>query len=713
MKPSLLVFAVLLFTRAATAATTLANFPNSMVYAVQTDAAGNLYVAGFQGNFDKADPFVAKLSPTGQTLYSTTFAGSDFGIAWAIAVDAGGAVYVFGNTNSPDFPVTPGALQTTFQIQSQFQGFVAKLDPNGKIVYSTFIGGATDVTPGLTSAPGLDSILVDSAGDAIITGEAGTNSMTGTFPPAPAPVVSSSESFVLKLDQTGSKILAAISGVGGMIATDSQGNIYVTGLQYSEGNNPVPVTPGAFQSEPTASACGLLGSFATCGFQYVAKLNPGLNQVVYTTYVTGEYGATPAAIFVDAQGDVFVAGTTVSPDYPTTPNAYEPHYIASAVPKVSCFFIINCINSPPAIGYLSEVNPTGTGLVYSSFFGGTQTDTIDFFALTPNAIYIGGNASSADLPGFAGYPQQCLPQPYLTRLSTDGMEIGASRTAPGKVLAYDAFAGTLITSSSQGLINGGVYSVDPKAPQTPIACILDSADLKPVTSIAPGELLSLFGEFSSGSPATPPSGQFPTSLDGVTVEINGIPSPLLYLAGEQINFQAPFEIAGAASASINLASPLRGISDSITLPIVASNPSAFLNQSTSSGPLFICVVESAASVNGLLPLALNPDGSLNTCLNPAPGGSIVTMFLDGLGVTSPAQVTGGVSPNPGPLLVSPVITANGGMTVASVSAVPGAISGVWQVNLGIPANETPGGNQVALSAGGVPVRDAGLVVWVK
>ena len=239
-------------------------------------------------------------------------------------------------------------MQTTFQ--SQFQGFIAKLDPNGNIVYSTFVGGATDVTPGLTSAPGLDSILVDAAGDVFITGEAGTNDTIGVFPPAPAPVVSDSESFVLKLDPTGSKILAGISGVGGMIAMDSQGFVYVTGLQYNESNNPLPVTPGAFQNEPTTNACGLLGAFAACAYPYVVKLNPGLNNIVYATYVSGEYGATPAAIAVDSQGDVFVAGTTVSPDYPTTPNAYEPQYIAGAVPRVSCFFIINCIDFPPATG---------------------------------------------------------------------------------------------------------------------------------------------------------------------------------------------------------------------------------------------------------------------------------------------------------------------------------------------------------------------------
>jgi uncharacterized protein (TIGR03437 family) len=687
MKGSLLVLAVSMIARASAPVTTLANFPNSMVYAVQTDAAGNIYVAGFQGSFSKADPFVAKLSPTGQTLYSTTLAGSNFGIAWAIAVDSSGAVYAFGNTNSPDFPVTAGALQTT--MQGSFQGFVTKLDPAGKIVYSTFVGGATDVTPGITSAPGLDSILVDSAGDVIITGQAGTNSTIGRFPPAPAPSVGSSGSFVLKLDPAGARILGGISGIGGMIAMDGEGNIYVTGLQYGTEQTPIAVTPNAFQSEPT-NVCGLLGAFFTCGYQYVAKLNPGLNQVLYATYVSGKYGATPAAISVDAQGEASVVGTTNSPDYPTTPNAYEPQYVASAVPGVNCFFIIHCVNLPPASGYLTEVNPTGTGLIYSSYFSGTQSDSINFAAFTPKVIYLGGSAGSANLPGFAGYPQQCLPQMYETRLSPDATEIGPSRVTPGKILAYDAFAGTLIATSGTNVI-----AVDPNATQTPIACILDSADLRPITSIAPGELLSLFGEFSSGSPATPPPGQVSTSLDGATVDVNGVPSPLLYVGEEQINFQAPFGIAGGAQANIKFASALSNISDSLTLPIVASNPAAFLNMAMPSPALATCTMESAASVNGLSPLAFNPDGSVNTCLNPASAGSTVTLFLNGLGVTSP-----------------PVVTANG-VTVVSVSAVPNAISGVWQVSFQMPANTGAGGNQISLTAGGVPVRDASLIVWVK
>jgi len=237
--------------------------------------------------------------------------------------------------------------------------------------------------------------------------------------------------------------------------------------------------------------------------------------------------------------------------------------------------------------------------------------------------------------------------------------------------------------------------VDPNATQTPIACILDSADLKPVTAIAPGELLSLFGEFSAGSPATPPPGQSPASLDGVTIGVNGLPSPLLYAGGEQINFQTPFGIAGGAQANINFASAFLNLSDSRTLPIVASNPTAFLNTAMPSAALATCTIESAASVNGLLPLALNQDGSANTCLNPAAAGSNVSLFLNGLGAAS-----------------APVVAANG-LTVVSVTAPPDAISGVWQVNIRIPDGASAGGNQISLAAGGIPVRDGNLVVWVN
>jgi uncharacterized protein (TIGR03437 family) len=237
-------------------------------------------------------------------------------------------------------------------------------------------------------------------------------------------------------------------------------------------------------------------------------------------------------------------------------------------------------------------------------------------------------------------------------------------------------------------------AVDLNTNEAPLACLLDSADLKQVTSIAPGELLSLFGEFSSGSPATPSPGQSPTSLNGTTVSVNGVASPLLYAGGGQINFQAPFGTTVGSPANIKFASTLSNLSDSLSLPVVASNPAVFLNTATPSPELTNCNDRSSAAFNALLPLALNPDGSVNTCLNPTSAGSTLTLFLNGLGATS-----------------LPVTASTG--TVVSVSPVPGAISGVWQVSLQISANAGTGGNQLSLKAGGAPVRDTNLVVWVK
>jgi hypothetical protein len=130
------------------------------------DASGNIYVAGFQGTVgtpDSYDAFVAKLSPDGsKILYSTKFAGSKSDYVAALDIDSTGAAYVFGQTQSPDFPVTAGALQTTM-LGSSAQGFVAKVDAQGKVVYATLIGGGSDVYP---NAGGL---LVDAAGEAVVS----------------------------------------------------------------------------------------------------------------------------------------------------------------------------------------------------------------------------------------------------------------------------------------------------------------------------------------------------------------------------------------------------------------------------------------------------------------------------------------------------------------------------------------------------------------
>jgi uncharacterized protein (TIGR03437 family) len=687
---------------AAGPSTTLAHLPNAGVRAVKVDAFGNIYVAGIQGDAsapDSNDAFVAKLSPDGsKVVYSTKLGGSKLDYAVALDIDSTGAAYIFGQTQSPDFPVTPGALQATL-LASSVQGFAAKVDAQGKLVYATLIGGSSDIYP----SPG--GLLVNAAGEAILSGQ----TIGGNFPAttgAPFTSADTNTFFVLKLDATGARVLGAIRGIGGRIASDDQGSVYVAGLQLSVPTK-IPVTPGAFQSTYQSNACGGTGQMGmVCLYQYVTKLNASLSQIAYATYVTGSWGAAPAAIYVDTQHNVLLAGTTNSPDYPTTSNAFEPLYVANAPsPPQICLF--GCFYPPPASGYFTKLNATGTALIYSTFFSGTQSDSIAFAAFTSGGIYLSGQAGSPDLPAFEGVPLQCMPQTFETRLSLDGSAVTAARIVPGSVLAYDSFTSTLLAWTGADLI-----SFDPAAPPTPIACIVDAADLRPVTLIAPGELLSIFGAHFVTGIAGPSPGLFPASIDGITVAFNGVAGPLLYVSPQQINVQAPYEIANNSQVSLTLTCAQINESDLRTLPVTARNPVVFLDTAVSLASVD-CHPPGQTYSGGPIPLALNSDGTRNTCSNPVSAGSVVRLFLSGLGVTTPSLVTGATNPAPGTPLNLPITFGNGlAATVVSATALPGSISGVWQVDIRMPPNQA-GALAISLSVGSVPVRDTNLTIWVR
>jgi uncharacterized protein (TIGR03437 family) len=584
-----------------------------------------------------------------------------------------------------DFPVTANALQSTWQAP-RFQGFAVKVDPNGDVVYSTFIGGNSDIYPGVYLHPGLNSILVDSEGDAILTGQTESASANSTpFPQTPGAPFTNSDLdtyFTMKLDPAGQRMLFAIRGIGGMIATDAQGNFYVAGIAGDSTTSPLPVTAGAFENSIDPQPCNSLGPFFGCGYQYVAKLNSTLSQIEYATWLTGTYGASPVAIAVDAQGNVWVAGNTNSEDYPTTPNAFEPKYAAGGPAPTQNPCLLNCVTIPQSSGYLTKLNASGTGLIYSTYFSGSQTDGISFAAFTGNAIYLAGVVGSPDLPGLGS--EYCLPVlpaaaaqlPFAATLSADGTQVAGSAVVGESVLAFDGANGKLIGVDLSALA--------PPAGAGLIGCILDSADLAPVTSISPGELLSLFGADLASSVTIPGAGQAPSLLGGASVLVNGVVTPLLYVGPQQVNFQAPFALGNAAQATIELTSGSVNSSGQTTLPIVASDPVAFMDKS------------SAAYLNcgaGSIPLAFNEDGSRNSCTNAAPAGSVVTMFVGGLGAAA----------------AIPVVTASGGGTVVSVSALPAVVSGIWQVGVQMPLGAS-GAIELNLSAGGMAVRDKNLTV---
>jgi uncharacterized protein (TIGR03437 family) len=280
-------------------------------------------------------------------------------------------------------------------------------------------------------------------------------------------------------------------------------------------------------------------------------------------------------------------------------------------------------------------------------------------------------------------------------------------------VAYDSTNGTILLTSGNDLLR-----FDPSQ-ATPIACLLDSADLSPVMAVAPGELLSMFGRFLNfeSDPfevaVNPVNGSFPTAFQGLGVVANQTPAALLYSSEQQINFQAPYEIAASPQTNLVVTySDANGdsVSDSRTLNVAASNPVAFLSQ--------------PAIYNQTYPLVLNADGTVNSQTQPAAAGSIVSIFVDGLGVTSPAPVTGLVNTSPPAGLNLPVVVTPycqytvcyPAPTFVSAGSLVGSISGVTQVQLRAPVNPNPPSAFQAifsLSVGSAAVRDMNLTFWVQ
>jgi hypothetical protein len=207
---------------------TIAHLPNVQINAAKVDASGKIYLAGQTTTAaGSIAAYISKLSPDGTTTYyAVTLGGSGTTAATAVDIDSAGAVYVTGTTTGNDFPVSPGAARSTGAT-----AFAAKLDARGNVVYSALIGGSANTSP--------NSIVVNTRGELVVSGR----TTTAASPPAtPTP-------FLLKLSADAATVVPGPQGIGGLLATDSQNNVYVAGDAVSGSGTPSP-TSGAFQGSP-------------------------------------------------------------------------------------------------------------------------------------------------------------------------------------------------------------------------------------------------------------------------------------------------------------------------------------------------------------------------------------------------------------------------------------------------------------------------------
>jgi hypothetical protein len=199
---------------------------------IAVDTSGRAYVTGAAPSFDfpttpgafdttfnqtlvsGADAFVTKLNASGTALdYSTFLGGESVDESNGIAVDTSGRAYVTGRTSSFNYPTTPGAFDTTFNVsRGTSDAFVTKLNAAGSALdYSTFLGG--------DDSEGGSGIAVDTSGSAYVTG----STSSGRYPTTPGAfdttfnVSRASDGFVTKLDAAGSA-LAYSTFLGGRVS---------------------------------------------------------------------------------------------------------------------------------------------------------------------------------------------------------------------------------------------------------------------------------------------------------------------------------------------------------------------------------------------------------------------------------------------------------------------------------------------------------------
>lgn len=426
--------------------------PVNSSYAIISDTE-----VGYQiGTYDPAYPLV--IDPT--LIYSTYLGGTleDYGMG--IAVDSTGDAYVAGYTSSCDFPILNPINMLSPVVYSgalchnSIDAYVTKIhqegDGNASIIFSTYIGGTkSDIARG---------IVLDEANNIYITGDTESDDYPIMNPlQNGAYLKGSSDVFVTKVRYDGASLdySTFIGGtgtdIGNGIAIDSLRNVYITGQ--TSGNSPLkaavenyPTTTGAYQTEPNPDA--------TMGDAFVSKIGPFGNTLVYSSYISGANQDAGNGIAVDNQGRAYIVGTTSSsnllpsgvPRYQNTLNGVQDAFLfrmnMAASPQVEyatylggssgydygqsvavdtayCAYVTGATSSQnfPVTSlayqnhkgwpldafekdaYVTKFSPDGTGLVYSTYLGGTKDDWgYGIVVDSDKKVYVTGYSMSTDFP---------------------------------------------------------------------------------------------------------------------------------------------------------------------------------------------------------------------------------------------------------------------------------------------------------------------------
>ena len=359
-------------------------------------------------------------------IYSTYLGGGAYDFGNGIAVDGSGSAYIAGFTYSNDFPAL-GTVNDTYFYKG---AFVTKLNDTGSgLVYSTYLGGS--------GGGRANAIAVDSAGYAYVVG----SNASSHFPTTTGAIyVGNGEAFVSKLlpDGSGLAYSTFFGGDGAFgdhstdIAVDNSGNAYVVG--YTQGTN-FPTTAGAYDTI-------LNDGTVTPGYSplydtFVVKLDTSRTDTTleYSTFLGGSLNDQGFGIDVDSSGNVYVTGWTMSTDFLPTAGAFDTTH-----------------NGDADI-FVTKLNSTGSGLIYSTYLGGSGSDEGNGIVVDVSGdVYVSGTTGSIDFPTTAGALD------ITHNGSTDIFVTKLNNTIPG--LIYSTYLGGSSSDAGNDIVvdvSGNVY----------------------------------------------------------------------------------------------------------------------------------------------------------------------------------------------------------------------------------------------------------------
>jgi hypothetical protein len=413
-------------------------------YAVTTDGSGGVYMTGTTASIgfpalgssvnSNNDAFVMKFNESGDLVYTTVLASDGNTSGQAIAADSSGNVYIAGTTEANNLPVTKGAWQTVFG--GIADAFAAKLNAFGNLAYATYLGG-----PGQETGTG---IAIDSSGNAYVSGYT-----SGSFPTTHGAAQTLygggfADAFVVKLNPLGnSAVYSTLLGGSGndeaeAIVVNAAGDACIAG--YTDSTN--LAVSAALQPLPGGEGDAL-----------IACLNGNGTAWTMVSYLGGSNLDQAYALAIDAGGDLYVAGTTFSPDFPITSGVFQPADAGSYD------------------AFLAKLSPGGGTLVYATYLGGNGSDAATTVAVaSAGDVWIGGYTNSTNFPLSSAW--QSVPggsfDGFISHLTPTGAVLLSSSYLGGSEddrvlgIALDPATGIVFAAGSTLSIN---FPVTPGAMQ--------------------------------------------------------------------------------------------------------------------------------------------------------------------------------------------------------------------------------------------------------